>query len=253
MTWTGLQPGMSAPGVLPPPGECHVWVGRTGAADQAFWAGLLDAGDAAYVAGHRQAADRERTTVSRGLLRLLVSHYLAVPAAAVPLRRGCSVCGSERHGRPSVPGTSGLTVSVAHSGGRVLVAAMGTGSVGADLEATSEVLHPDDLAAVILTPGERVSFRAVPPPSRPAWLLRAWVRKEAVVKAVGTGFMVEPGALDVSDAGPVVLPGGGAAPGQRSVAQRVIHVQDIGTEPGYLAALASTVPITNIRTWVVSR
>lgn len=253
MTWDRLQPQPTPPGVLPPPGECHVWVGRTGGAGHSFWEGLLDTDDAAYVTGHRQVADRERTTVSRGLVRLLVGHYLAVPPAAVPLRRCCSTCSSEGHGRPSVPG-SGLSVSVAHSGGRVLAAAMGAGSVGADLETATAGQDPDDLAAVILTPRERVAFRAVPPPARPAWVLRAWVRKEAVVKAVGTGFVMDPAEVDVSDTHAVFLQGGlNTFPcAQVDARQEVVHVRDIGAEPGYLATLASTVPITALRSWVVS-
>lgn len=241
--WEGAQPGVPPAGRPPPPHECHLWaVAPDG--DLASWAGLLSPEDAAYVARHRRPEDREARSISRGLLRLLVGHYLAVGPHEVPLRRRCLACGTEGHGSPEVLGGSGLAVSTSHGGDWVLAAVVSRGTVGVDLERVSPLQDPDQLAATVLAPSELSGYRAAPEPDRAARVLRAWVRKEAVVKAVGLGLTLDPADIDVSGPWAGVQDGPGPA-GQ------LVHLRDVEAATDHLAALASSVPVTRVRTFLV--
>lgn len=91
---------------------------------------------------------------------------------AIASGRLCPECGSDRHGRPWLrhDGRS-VHVSLARSGTHLVTAIAGT-PVGVDVEvATINVL-----AELVLAPGETAD------------LARAWTRKEAVLKARGTGL-----------------------------------------------------------------
>ncbi|WP_224049179.1 4'-phosphopantetheinyl transferase superfamily protein [Arthrobacter sp. NicSoilB4] len=68
-------------------------------------------------------------------------------------------------------------------------------AVGVDLEHSSGVGFPgfDDVA---LTPAERRLLAAVAPEEAMAWRAAAWARKEALLKARGTGLRVEPASVE---------------------------------------------------------
>jgi 4'-phosphopantetheinyl transferase len=59
--------------------------------------------------------------------------------------------------------------------------------VGIDIEAERPLTDVTLLARRILTPREGAAFEALPEAARPRALLAAWTRKEAVLKAIGTG------------------------------------------------------------------
>ncbi len=248
----GLRPvGVALPpaGEPPPPGAGHLWVvapdtGHAGTADGApivaGWRAFLTPDDSRYVDGHRHPADRRLTTVSRSLVRLVAAHYLGRAPDLVRIDRRCRVCGRNGHGPPEVAGGDGLAVSVSHSAGRVLVAAVGAGSVGVDVEAEGAVEDPDALAEIVLTPQESASYGAQPESRRAEWLLRAWVRKEAALKAHGEGLSADCARVDVRG-DRVVVPG----------ESRVFHLRDVVPADGYVAALATTSPLSTVETFAV--
>lgn len=120
----------------------------------------------------------------------------------------CPDCGTgpgPDHGRPGylVRGApAGLGLSLSRSRGWALLAAGAAragGSagvtVGVDLEHSSRVVFPgfDDVA---LTPAERQLLAAVPPDRATLWRASAWARKEALLKARGTGLRVDPTTVE---------------------------------------------------------
>jgi 4'-phosphopantetheinyl transferase len=72
------------------------------------------------------------------------------------------------------------------------------GRVGVDVEelppAGEDMIG---VAEVVATPAELDELRALAEESRPAAFQRWWVRKEAVLKAEGTGFLTDPRAVHV--------------------------------------------------------
>ncbi|MGO4191770.1 4'-phosphopantetheinyl transferase superfamily protein [Arthrobacter sp. YAF17] len=69
------------------------------------------------------------------------------------------------------------------------------GAIGVDLEHSSGVVFQgfDDVA---LTPAERQLLAALAPEEAMPWRAAAWARKEALLKARGTGLRVDPATVE---------------------------------------------------------
>lgn len=168
-----------------------------------------DAGDAALLA---QVAAALSAAWGRAIGPLGLTHR-------------CPVCGGAGHGAPRLTGLPpGRTALVSISGvaaadGRWRVAAWWTPDAGGADRADSGLRAPrthgaaglgldleqadapafgteDALGAVAFGPHERAWIRARPVEDRPAARARLWTRKEAIVKAAGTGFTGDPADVD---------------------------------------------------------
>lgn len=95
-------------------------------------------------------------------------------------------------GKPFLAGGSGISFSLSHSAGRSLVALSLSGEVGCDIE---DRFGDDDvmgLCAPVLHASEFDAMERLSPPERQDAFRRYWVRKEAVLKAAGSGFLRDP-------------------------------------------------------------
>lgn len=153
-----------------------VWLADTTSAGR-FRLDLLNAVERGRLDRLAMAADQDRFVVAAALLRTVVGELLGTDARSVEVDRTCDGCGGP-HGRPLLPG-SGLHASISHSEGVVAVAVSDHAPVGVDVEH----LAPRDttgLARAMLGPGEHATG---------AWdFYTYWCRKEAVVKATGSGL-----------------------------------------------------------------
>ncbi|MEU6260329.1 4'-phosphopantetheinyl transferase superfamily protein [Streptomyces sp. NPDC047043] len=135
----------------------------------------------------------------RTLVRELLGELLGTEPQSVPLGRApCPDCGDLEHGPPALltPGTA-PRISLSHTAGYGILAVAGF-PVGVDLE-ERRALDLDTVGGKALTPRERAVFTAAPPGDRSPLFFRCWTRKEAVLKAVGTGIV---GPLDELDVRP---------------------------------------------------
>lgn len=169
-----------------------------------------------------RAADRARFVVGRATARRALGRLLGVAPPAVPIV-------TDTNGRPTVPGSE-WAFSVSHSGDAVLVALART-AIGVDVEAIERDLDVETLATAVLTGSERASFAHVAIERRATALLRAWTRKEACLKALGVGLLVEPTSFAVPD---------GPLPHARvvEVLGTALELRDVDVGHGYVAALA---------------
>lgn len=132
-----------------------------------------------------QPADRHRYLASHlGLRVLLGSHLGLAPRDIRLIREDCPCCGAP-HGRPAVADAA-LHFSLSHSGDMAYLA-LAARPVGVDIEA---IPSPQAVADVInaLHPAETAELNALAIEQRPTALARLWARKEAVLKATGTGL-----------------------------------------------------------------
>jgi 4'-phosphopantetheinyl transferase len=120
------------------------------------------------------------------LLRRAAEQVVGRP---VDVARRCSRCGATDHGRPEAPEHPDVGLSLSRTGEHVVVAAVRGAAVGVDVERDDvDVQH---LAAVALGPRDAA-------PTSDDDLRRTWVRKEAVLKAAGTGLVVDPADVVVT-------------------------------------------------------
>ncbi|KQY44579.1 hypothetical protein ASD18_13850 [Cellulomonas sp. Root137] len=193
--------------------------------------GALTPGERDRVGTLRTAEARDGIASSLLLARTAVGSWTGVTAGSVELHRRCPRCGSRAHGRPSaswrsVPDDAHWTavphLSLARTAGTVVVVTTRTDEVGIDVERRTDHVF-DGFDEVVLAADEA---RGVDDEAR----LRTWVRKEAVLKAVGRGLDVDPRSLVLGPGGePPRIARGPAGPW---------HLQDLDPTDGAIGALA---------------
>lgn len=156
--------------------------------------GLLSGAESERVARKRTALLQQRQAASFQCVRVTLGDVLGVDPRTLRIAIGGS-------GKPYLEGRA-LAFNMSHSG-RVGLLAWGPRELGVDVEAMIARPTPA-LAATILTAIEFEAWHRLDEPSRQAWLTRAWTRKEAVLKAVGSGLRMAPAEVEV---------GGGAGEG----------------------------------------
>lgn len=199
-----------------PEGEVHVWLVPVARAPEPI--AILDDEERAQAGRFRVDAARRRFVVSHAALRLILGRITGTAPESLRFARHCGHCGSTRHGKPHLPGSSGLDFSLAHSGGLALIAAAQGRRVGVDVE---RVRPGTDVLAVAhhaLSPAERLEIEsASADEERRRAFFRCWTRKEAYLKARGVGLA---GGLD-------------------SVAGPGWQIRSLRAPPGYMAAVAA--------------
>ena len=252
--WTPVAPGAAPAVAAPPAGECHLWPvpvmapepdAERRAAAEGPWLALLAREERERAAGYRADHARRIFITSRATQRIVAACYLGRPPAEIRVARACRRCGDADHGRPSIVDAA-LDISVTHAGQWLMLAVVGTGRVGVDLEQSDQPAGgparstANDLAELVLAPTERVEFDRLAEPDRRVYFYRCWTRKEATAKLTGHGLTVRLGSLDVRadraliTAGPDDWPDG------------PIHLTDAPAPAGYAAALASSVALDRV-------
>jgi 4'-phosphopantetheinyl transferase len=187
---------IDAPRTAVPNGDTHVYVAALGHARP--FAHFLTDDERARAERFRLGRVRDQFIAARGNLRALLGRYLGVEPRAVPVLYA-------EGGKPHLPDGYPLHFNVSHTDG-LAVFAVGHSRVGVDVERVRAIPDADGLVTRFFTRRECAEFHALPPAERPGAFLRAWTRKEAVLKAIGRGVQ----SLDVcdvsfADGGPPIL------------------------------------------------
>ena len=145
----------------------------------------LSAEEEARAAHFAFERDRGRYFAAHRALRRLLATHCGLEARA--LRFGVGP-----YGKPSPEGAPSCRFSLADCEDIALIG-IGTGDedIGVDVERVRLVPDRFDLAASLFTPAEQAELKAVPPPRRDQAFLRGWTRKEACLKAIGTGLVLD--------------------------------------------------------------
>jgi 4'-phosphopantetheinyl transferase len=168
--------------------DVHVWQSRLdqeGPALQLFES-LLDDEERRRAARWHFRIDRQRYTVGRGLLKLLLAKYLTCEPDAIRLWYNS-------YGKPGLTGEDGpggLKFNLAHSDGLVLYVVTRGREVGVDVERIRPGVDWRELASRFFAPGEVAELSAVAPDLREQAFFAGWTRKEAYLKALGLGMAV---------------------------------------------------------------
>ncbi len=176
---------------------------------------LLDPDERARHARLHQQQDRDNFAIGRLLVHHLVRPLVRAPQkdqelvlnpqARGPRQRSPALDSAQApaaalelgvHGKPTLAGAAHF--NLAHSGSFVACAVCALAPVGIDVETFARLEHFEDLLARVAHPRERAAVEAAPQTRRRALFERLWTRKEAVIKAVGAGFSLPLGQIDVA-------------------------------------------------------
>lgn len=207
--------------------ELHIWVVELpeGEREALELERRLSAAEASLdPPGPGLSADRMRSLVGRVGVRSLVAEMTGSDPLMIKLRR-------DERGGLVVAGHPELKASVSHSGRCVLCAAART-ELGVDIEPNDRPEADEHLAARVCTRDERRWLQDLAPQLQRAALIRLWVRKEALAKALGIGLALPMATVDVRQAIPVI----------DGVADRTWSLRDVEARSGYAAAVATRGP-----------
>lgn len=173
--------------------------------------------------------DRRRYLASHEALRVVLAAEAGLPAGA-----GFEVTA---HGKPRLPAPTKVAFNLSHSGPWALIGVRDDGGdLGVDLESIRSIDDLDALAIENFTEPEMRELGAlVDVDARLRAFLMGWTRKEACLKACGTGLTVPPRSIEVGltrEPRQVRLPMG-------STQDVVIEVASIPLPEGMLGAVAS--------------
>jgi len=138
--------------------------------------------------------DAIRFAVSRAVLRVGLAECLGVEPSQVVFRRG-------RYGRPELApplDRSRLRFSASRSQGLGLYAVTRGRRIGVDVERVRPLPDLDAIAECVFSDDERRRLRRLPPAERLEGFFNCWTRKEAYLKAIGTGLAGSPARFTVS-------------------------------------------------------
>jgi 4'-phosphopantetheinyl transferase len=218
------------------PGEVHVWkVGLAStSAEVASHRELLSTPELARAGRFHFERDEARFISCRASLRILLSCYLRVPADCIQFR-------IEPYGKPALANIADWQFNVAHSRDLAAIAISRRDFVGVDIELIDPGFPRDEVAPETLAPDEIAALAALPEEEQPARFFALWTFKEALLKALGSGFSLDPRDIRIGfgDAETPTLLSGPAALGNASL-------HPISLQAGFASALAVLAPVTRV-------
>jgi 4'-phosphopantetheinyl transferase len=225
-----LHADLKAPAPALGPDEVHVWTAPVPALEHAGrLEALLSPAELERAARLKVERIREQFCASRGMLRALLARYLELSPCEVPITY-------EPSGKPvldaSVPDWQ---FNLSHSESLAVYAFTRWRRIGVDVERLRPIPNLEGIVERFFSSRERETFFALPPTQRQQAFFRAWVCKEAVLKATGQGVP----ALECCDV--AVHPEEGARVfriGEDADAGRRWELAVWEPSPGYVGAVA---------------
>jgi len=188
---------------------------------------------------YRIAAKRQEFVVTRGLTRRLLARFIGCQPIEVALTFG-------RHGKPVLEDIP-LAFNVSHSHDLALIAIAKGGDIGIDVEQLRNRVSYMRLAKRFFSPAERDALLELPVDDQQLGFFACWTRKEALLKADGSGIARGLDTFDVTV--DPALPAELLATRWPQTAHTSWRLADIDVGPYYRAAIASSEPIDELRLW----
>lgn len=165
--------------------DIHVWPVHLVAPEDATSSlcSLLSADERSRAARIQHAETLQAFTLCRGVLRLLLGNYLGVDPASLEFTYTA-------FGKPVLVTAGNVSFNVSHSGTLALLAFANGLEIGIDIERMTAI-EIETLAKRFFSGEECEELIALPPAERQRAFFRCWTRKEAYIKAIGTGMSTD--------------------------------------------------------------
>ena len=225
--------------------EVHVWAVRLDVdvirlKELTSW---LSRDECARAGRYARQILRHRFIASRGQLRELLARYMATGPSAIEFNY-------DNNGKPTLRGCQDndiVTFSVSRAGGLALFAFARGVSLGVDLENVSAFPDMRGVAKMNFSEEEQRNLGCLSSDEYVEAFFRCWTRKEAYLKAIGTGLLHPLQSFDVEirEAAPPALL---RVAGDPSAPRRWI-IEHLTPASGYIGALAIQRRGMVIRCW----
>ena len=134
--------------------------------------------------------DRRRYLAAHVALRWILGDYCGVRPMAQRFEIG-------PWGKPTLAGHPQTGFSLSYAGDMALVGVADAAEIGVDAEPLRNVVGLEALCDDLFVPDERAEIAAAQASAlRDAAFLRCWTRKEACIKAIGTGLSTAPASFE---------------------------------------------------------
>jgi 4'-phosphopantetheinyl transferase len=142
-------------------------------------------------ARHHREEDRRRRRVARWALRIALAQTLGLEPGTLRFQ-------TDPQGKPHLAGSgrAACHFNLSHAQDLALIGVCAQAPVGVDLEVLAPVADLAGVSSLVFTPAERDEL-ARQAGSYDTAFLRGWTRKEACLKAVGTGLGLDPAGVEV--------------------------------------------------------
>lgn len=174
-------------------GVVHLWQRRlsTSAAEVSACYGLLSSDEQERARRFRVERPRDEFVLTRGTLRCLLAQYLGIIPPEVRFSYAVQ-------GKPALEGESTLCFNVSHTDGLALMAFVKRRAIGVDVEKLDRKIEAERLAERFFSERECQALRPLRRDELQAAFFRCWTRKEAYIKAKGSGLSLPLHQFDVS-------------------------------------------------------
>ncbi len=174
------------------PGEIHVWTVSLSSSTRELGdlLNLISDSEQERAARFAFETDQARFVSCRASLRQLLARYTGLAPEEIPFRY-------EPHGKPAIAVGGGWQFNVSHSRDIAAIAISRFDAVGIDIELIDPDFPREEVAPETMTPDEARDLAALPPVAQPGWFFQLWTIKEALLKAVGGGFSLEPRNINI--------------------------------------------------------
>lgn len=215
------------------PQEVHLWFARgdDSSCTLGLLEGTLSASERAKADMFRYERHRARYVFSHGVLRSVLAHYLACKPNQLEFEQN-------EFGKPFLPNpdVQWLKFNMSHAEGLVIVAVTRNRLIGADVEFERTIEDMEGIARHCFSNLEHSLFEAACAGKKRHVFFTCWSRKEAYIKAIGTGLSIPLTSFDA------VIPsgmGGCELPGTMHNAETVERwwLSDIQVLEGYAGAV----------------
>jgi 4'-phosphopantetheinyl transferase len=185
---------------------------------------------------------RDRKASARAHLRRILARYVGIAPQDVRLTYG-------EHGKPMLAEHDELRFNLSDSESVGIAAVSWGARIGIDIEFAREGRSFTDIADRFFSQTESAALRALPSHDRPAAFYRAWTRKEAYLKAWGTGlsFAANRFTLDYIGEGPGSL----VATEMPEDDASQWHFREVDVGPAYRGAICFEGVDRPIRWWEI--
>ena len=208
-----MEPAWSAPHkqMQIQKGHVHLWRATLDLPirDVRFYAGALSDDERMKAGRFRFDRDRNRYTVSFGILKSILGLYIGVEPGAVRISYG-------NRGKPKLSsenGKSNIHFNLSHSEELAIYVFALDYEVGVDMERIRDFPEMERIVEDYFSPPEKNYYKALPKSKGREVFFRLWTRKEAYIKAIGEGLYHPLNRFEVSlipaeSSTPIFLEGG---------------------------------------------